>query len=291
MITRQRVICLAACLFPLAGTGCIVVGIGGWSSWQGPTVWTAPTTSQIPIDSANLQAMEVRTHNGSITFDGQPAGITEAFVDVTVRAGGLTHADAEKALEAIDVYVERGDADAQRIGWKWKGVKKSTWRAQVSFDIKAPGRLSFEGRTHNGAIKIKGVLGEVRVATHNGTVNVESRDGRLHAETHNGSIVAAYMGDDLTLMTHNGRVTADLKLCGTLKGSVTTHNGSVEIVAGDGMSAQLTCRTHNGSIRCDVPLNKSHFWRRKLIGMIGSGEGDLEVTTHNGSVHIRQVAG
>lgn len=291
MITRQRLIGLAACVLPLTGTGCIVVGIGGWSSWGGPAVWTEASTSQISIDSANLQAMEVRTHNGSITFDGQPAGATEALVHVTVKAGGLTQADAERAFEAVDVYVVRVGAGMQRIGWKWKGIKQSTWRAQVDFDIKAPGELSFDGETHNGAIKIMGVAGDVRVVTHNGPVNVESRDGRLHAKTHNGSIVAAYVGDHLTLRTHNGRVAADVNRCAALTGSITTHNGSIEIVVGDGMSADLSCQTHNGSITCDVPLDASHFSRRKLTGTIGSGEGDLDIVTHNGSVRIRRVTG
>ncbi len=146
---------------------------------------------------------------------------------MTKKAGGLTLADAERALEAIDVYVERTGADTQRIGWKWQGPKRSAWGARVSFDIRGPARLGFDGETHNGAVEITGVSEEVRVVTHNGPVNVESSGGRLYAETHNGKIVATYAGDDLTLTTHNGRVTADLNRCGAVTGSITTHNGSV----------------------------------------------------------------
>lgn len=193
MMTRSRVICLLGSILPLTGTGCIVnLGVSGCS---GPTVWTTSTTEKLPIETANLKALEVRTHNGSITFDGQPVGTTEAFVNVTKKAGGLTQADAEEALDAIDVYVEPAGSGAQRIGWKWKGARHATWRAQVSFDIQAPGNLRFDGVTHNGAVKIDDVAGDVKVITHNGRVDVESTDGKLYAETHNGRIAAAYVGE------------------------------------------------------------------------------------------------
>ena len=92
-------------------------------------------------------------------------------------------------------------------------------------------------------------------------------------------------------MTHNGRVVADLNRCAALNGSITTHNGGIEVVVGGGASASLTCKTHNGSIQCDVPLDELKASRRKLTGKIGSGEGDVEVATHNGNIRITKAEG
>ncbi len=306
MTTRTRLIYLLAGLLLVSGPGCIVIGGHGW--W-GSTVWTESTTEQIPIDTANLNALDVRTHNGSISFDGQTAGTTEAYVTVTKKAGGLTHGAAEAALEAVEVYVKSAGDGAQRIGWKWKGVKRPSWRARVSFDIKAPGNLRFDGKTHNGSIGAEGitgdvrvvthngpvevaeVTGDVRVVTHNGSVNVASAGGKLYAETHNGRIVATYTGDDITVETHNGGISADLQHCAVLNGSIVTHNGGVEVVLGEEASTKLECRTHNGAIKCKVPLTDSESTRRKLTGTIGTGEGSLDVTTHNGSVRIEKASG
>ncbi len=268
MNSRRVSACFVAAVLPLTGSGCIVVSVGGCSR-----VWTEATTARIPIDTVNLHALEVRTHNGSITYAGQPAEASEAFVAVTRKGGGRTHAAAEEALEAIEVYVERVGAETQRLGWRWKEVKRPGWAAQVSFDIRGPSRVRLDGQTHNGA------------------VNVESSKGKLYAETHNGRVVASYAGDDVTLTTHNGGVVADLNRCGAMKGEITTHNGSVEVVVGDRTSADLTCRTHNGSIKCDVPLDDGLHSRRKLTGRIGTGEGKLNITTHNGSVRIRETTG
>lgn len=326
MNARARLTCLLVVgLLPLSETGCIVTGSGGWP-WSGPSVWTEPVTEQLRIDAANLKALEVRTHNGSISFEPQPPGTTDAYVTVTRKAGGRTQADAQEALEAIQVYVTPAGGDSQRVGWKWKGLKRPTWGARVSFDLRAPGNIRFDAKTHNGPIRINGVTGQVRVVTHNGPVKVESVDGTLHAETHNGAVEiagmtgdvrivthngpvtvestkgklyaethngrveATYAGSNVTLVSHNGKVAADLMRCGALDGSITSHNGAVEVVIGQGTSVALKCRTHNGRIKCDVPLDDMQTSRRKLTGTIGTGQGSLEVTTHNGSVRIRKTA-
>lgn len=283
MISRQRPAFVLLGAVSLMASGCIVVGVG----WSGPISWTASATEERPIDTAGLSALEVRTRNGSVTLAGQPAGTADASVTITKKAGGLTPADAEEALDAIEVFVERVGAGTQRMGWRWRGLKHPTWRAQVSFEIRAPGEINFRGETHNGPVIVSGLVGDVWIETHNGRVEVQSGAGKLYAETHNGRINATYAGDDITLVTHNGSVTADLTECAVIDGRITTHNGGVEVAVGEGASVKLTCHTHNGSIRCNAPLNDSHIERHRLTGRIGSGEGDLSVTTHNGGVRIR----
>lgn len=284
MNMRNRLITLVGGLALFVNSGCIVIGVRGWA---GPSVWTEVVVEERAFDTAELTGIEVRTHNGSVTFAGQPDGSTDGQVTITKKAGGLTLADAENALQAIDVYVEPVGAGDQRIGWRWKGIKHATWRAQVSFDIQAPGQIRFEGETHNGSISVHGVVGDVRVETHNGRVDVESSSGRLYAETHNGRINTKYVGEDITLVTHNGRVVADLSKCAAIDGHITSHNGGIEVTVGAATSARLHCSAHNGAIRCNVPLDDSYFARRRLTGTIGTGKGDLVVTTHNGGVRIK----
>ena len=275
----------------LSSTGCIVVAGGGWCFGCSKTVWTETTTERIALDAGDLSALEVRTHNGSIRFQSQPADGTEPYVIVTKKAGGRTHEAALEAMEALEVFVEPTGPGAQRIGSRWNGVKHSGWRRHVSFEIHAPANLRLDAQTHNGSIKIAGVSGDVKVVTHNGPINVESAEGSLYARTHNGGIVASYTGEEVILKTHNGRVVADLNRCGVVDGTIVTHNGGVEVVVGDETSVVLKARTHNGSISCGVPLTESEATRRRLTGRIGSGQGSLAVTTHNGSVRVKKATG
>lgn len=284
MMRYSRLFVLLAGTLVLGQTGCVLIN-------GGSRVWTPVVTEKLPIDTENLRALEVRTHNGTIAFDGQPAGTPDAYVTVSKKAGGRSREDAEEALAALNVFVESAGDGTQRIGWKWNGIKRRGWIAAVSFDVHAPEDVRFDAQTHNGAITIQGAASDVHVQTHNGRVEVNSKAGKLYAKTHNGGITAHYDGRDVTLVTHNGHVTADLNRCGAIGGRIQTHNGSVDVIVGERTSARLECRSYNGGIRCDVPLQDTLVKRRRLSGTMGSGEGKLDVTTHNGRIRIKSSAG
>ena len=275
-----------AAVLSLGTSGCIVMG-GGWG---GPTVW-AEATEILPIDPAGLESLVVRTHNGEITFAGQPEGASQPMVTAFKKGGGLTLGQAEEALAAIQVYVESGAAGVTKIGWRWTGAKWRHRRGQVSFEIKAPGRLDFDGETHNGGVEVVGVTGDVVIVTHNGDVNVDSANGKLRAETHNGALTIDYAGDDLKLTTHNGGIRADLGRCRSVGGSISTHNGGIKVGMSDTTSARLRCQTHNGRVSSKLPLNDAEISRSKVIGTIGQGGNDLTITTHNGGIQIKKSAG
>lgn len=281
----QKLSLLAVSAIALANMGCIITA-NAWGLSIGPSVWTETETQRINLDTTHLTALEVRTHNGGIQFEGQDRQSSDAYIIATKKAGGLTLSDAEDAMDALEVYVEKMDNGLQKIGWRWDGLKHITWRASVSFEIKAPGNIDFDGRSHNGGIELVGVRGNVTLETHNGSISSESSGQELYAETHNGRINATFSGQEMTMITHNGRVVADLSGCGEINGNIETHNGGVELTLGENASVNLKCRTHNGSIRCKVPIQDSDISRSRLVGRIGSGAGKLNVTTHNGSVRI-----
>ncbi len=309
MIARSKLVGLALVgLVSFSSAGCIVIGGHGWSCCN-LKVSTEPVTERIDLDTAGMQGLEARTHNGRVTFEALPVGSSDAFVTVTKKGRGRTLAEAEAALEAIDVFVKPAGDGVQRLGWRWKGLKPRHWGATVSFDIHAPGDIQLVGRTHNGSIEVTGVThgirlethngsieandiaGEVHVETHNGPVAVTASGGTLYGKTHNGRVAVTYEGGDATLITHNGRIVADMSRCTKLGGTMTTHNGGITVVVGDAASAHLTARTHNGGISCEVPLSDGSYTKHKLTGTIGAGEGALDLTTHNGSVCIEKSAG
>jgi len=251
-------------------------------------VWTEAVEER-PIDTTGLTALEVRTHNGSIDFQSQPAG-GNATVTITKKAGGTSREDAEEALAAINVFVEPAGSGKTKISWKWAVPKKARWGGDVSFAIRAPGTLHFDAETHNGAVEVAEVSGDVKVVSHNGRLKVRSSNGKLFAETHNGEVDANYAGPEVNLSTHNGEVAADLSKCGAVAGHITTHNGTVRVSVGKSTSALLKCKTHNGGIHCDAPLSESHNARGELTGKLGTGGPSLGVVTHNGSIRVKSTA-
>jgi len=254
-----------------------------------PSVWTEAVEER-PIDATGLTALEVRTHNGSIDFQSQPAG-GSASVTITKKAGGVSQEDAEEAMAAINVFVEPAGNGKTQISWKWAVPKKARWSGDVSFAIRAPGNLQFDAETHNGAVSVAEVDGDVKVVSHNGKLKIQSSTGTLHAETHNGKVDATYAGPHVNLSTHNGEVSADLSRCGAVAGSITTHNGAVRVSVGENTSATLKCRSHNGGVDCDAPLAESHKAKGELSGKLGAGGRSLGVVTHNGSIRVKSTSG
>ena len=274
---------------PFLTSGCVIIGVGDGCWSDGPSVWTEAVEERT-IDTTGLTALEVRTHNGSIDFQSQAAG-GSASVTVKKKAGGATQEDAEEALAAINVLIEPVGNGETRISWKWAVPKKAQWGGDVSFAIRAPGSLHFDAETHNGAIAVAEVSGDVKVVSHNGKVKVRSNNGKLHAETQNGEVDATYAGPEVNISSHNGEVLADLSKCGAVGGSITTHNGQVRIEVGKNTAATLKCETHNGKIDCDAPLSDSRKARGELTGKLGSGGPSLNIETHNGSIRIKNTAG
>jgi len=243
----------------------------------------------VAIDTAGLQTLEVKTHNGRITFAGED-GSTQATGKVHLKGGARTKEEAQFALDAIEVFVESGSQGRQLLGWRWNPAKKQSWHGQVSFDISGPAGMNLDVETHNGRVEVSGVRGVVSMVSHNGRINVSSSQGALFAKTHNGRIEADYLGENLTLITHNGAINAKLDKCQQIHGKMVTHNGSVRVVMGNDVSTVVDARTHNGRISCDLPLDAQQRSKRHLTGAIGHGGGKLSLETHNGGIRIKRTA-
>ena len=273
---------------------------------MGPMVWTPEVTEEMKVDTAGLTGLEVETHNGNLEYFGQADHEPGAAVTVLKKGGGLTAADAEAALKAIEVYVEPQGKDVKKIAWRWRTIKQPSWGACVGYRIDAPAKLGLTGTSHNGYVEASGIVGNVNLESyngnvkladaqgkvslksHNGWVEARSSGGPLHAESYNGQVKAVYEGGEIELRSHNGEVEADLSRCGSVRGEIVSYNGGIEVVAGKTMAANLNCEAYNGGIKCDVPWQVKEMSRGKARGTIGQGGDLLEVTTHNGSIRIKQ---
>jgi DUF4097 and DUF4098 domain-containing protein YvlB len=250
----MRTVGLATALASITTSGCVI------TCSSSPQVWTDPVEQVLVLPVNNLNRLEARTHNGAITYQGHAEALTEGKVVAKVKGGGKDMADAQDALEAIEVFVEPSADGTTRIGRRWKGIKKNTWAYVVDFQIDGPAALAFDAETHNGAVKAFAVSGDIKVKTHNGSIEVQGDGGALWAKTHNGAIDAEYEGQKVDLITHNGRVEVRAE-GGPL--DVVTHNGRIS-AHHIGGAAKL--KTHNGGIRVDH-----------------AGE-ILEAKTHNGAI-------
>jgi len=272
-------------MLSLVSSGCIVV-IADVDEWEGSGKRVYTTTSEErSFETSGISALDIETHNGSITFDGQADG-GAGQVTITKKAGGRTQAEAEAAMAAIEV-VFQPKGDTFEMSWRWATPRKRGWSGDVSFAVKGPGSLNLDTETHNGPITISGASGKVDIESHNGEIKVTASGKALEVEAHNGAIDAVYSGPSVTLSAHNGAITADLSGCADVTGDVSSHNGDVQITVGQGTSAAVHARTSNGGIECSAALAESKTSRGRLDGKLGSGGGKLDIETQNGAIAIK----
>jgi len=144
---------------------------------------------------------------------------------------------------------------------------------EVSFTVRVPSGVRFNGRTVNGRVEANNLTADVEATTVNGDVEVTTT-GLARAKTVNGSITAvmarADWSDELAFKT---------------------VNGSIDVTMPASLSAEVEVKTLNGEISSDFPLTvRGTFSRRHMSGTIGGGGRALQLETVNGSVNIRRAS-
>ncbi len=145
----------------------------------------------------------------------------------------------------------------------------------VDFDVQVPRGVRLAARTVNGEVEIRGLDADAEAHTVNGSVTLETR-GRAEATTVNGSVRArlSSMGvkESLAFKTVNGSITLELP---------------------DDASADVTAKNVNGGIETDFPITirRAGFMGHELRGTIGRGGPPLDLSTVNGSIHLRKARG
>jgi len=255
-----------------------------------------------PLPAGGL--FEAQTHNGYINITG--TDVTECNLTATITARANTKENAQKLADEVKVKLIPSD---NMLTVKIEKPKLVPGKyVCVSLDVNLPNQINTELTTHNGALKIKNLAGKLNGTTHNSKVTAEKISGTSILKTHNGKIICKEVAGNTQLQTHNGFITCeevsgDIKLKthnGGVKAfystsappvcnvSIVTHNGSVNLTAPPNLSAKIDASTHNGSINTDLPITiTGKINKRKLTGTIGTGQGNLYLETHNGSINIK----
>lgn len=143
---------------------------------------------------------------------------------------------------------------------------------RVDFEVRVPRGVELVARTVNGSVRATGLSADAEAYTVNGGVRVETT-GLARASTVNGSIDAKMGRSNWT---------------GTLEFS--TVNGTVEVTMPAGVDAEVHASMVNGSFSSDWPMTVKGKWGPKRVnGTIGRGGRELELSTVNGNIELRQA--
>ena len=214
----------------------------------------------IRVEVPALRALSCVTHNGEISIAAGTADTVEGVA--TVTAWAETDERAKEELADLKVLQEQSGGEL-RLSLQVPDGR----RGDVSFELRVPPGSELILTSHDGSISTAGVSGVLRAESHNGEVRFE------HAKGH------------VEVVAHNGAITGGLD-AGAVDGSITAHNGAVEVAVDPACSTRVDISTHNGSIEL-IGASDTNLHRGSASGTFGRGEGKLSIASHNGSVSTR----
>jgi hypothetical protein len=298
---------LAALPIALLLTGCDIEDFNNADRYTAEFHYTLKPTDRLSVDN----------FNGEIEI----AGWDEPSIEVT----GTKYAATQEKLNAIRIDVHESPAMTEIRASR---SSSSHGNQGARFLIRAPRKtLTDRIVSSNGAVRIHDMTAAARIHTSNGSIRVENVAGGVDAETSNGAIELDSITGKLNLKTSNGRIRAE-EIVGqcdaeTSNGPVTlrfkdgpegatrihTSNGSVDVTLSKAPKNGVRAETSNGSITVDMPgntqahvnahtsqssissdfdLSSSDKEKHHLEGDIGTGGPLIELTSHNGGIHLRK---
>jgi DUF4097 and DUF4098 domain-containing protein YvlB len=224
------------------------------------------------------RTLEIKGVNGEITA----TGASGSEVQVTARKTSKKSDLASVQLRVVEhaegvticaVYPSPAGKPANECGVGKDGrMNTSNNDVQVDFEVRVPRGVKLVARTVNGAVRATGLTADAETYTVNGGVRVETT-GLARAATVNGSIDAK-MGRS----NWSGELT------------FSTVNGNVEVTMPGSVDAEVEASMVNGSFESDWPLTVKGKWGPKRVnGTIGRGGRQLELSTVNGNIELRQA--
>ena len=265
---------------PLAAAACIVLSVStGLLGQMQNNTEKQMTCDNRGYDSDRARHCDIReqtmaavgrlgleAHNGSVTIKGW----LQSGVLVRARVESAAETQSAADLLANQVSISTGGGDVHAIG---PNTVDNTWWS-ASYEIFLPQTTDLSLKTHNGAVAISDVRGQIRFEAHNGAVHLKRLAGDVSGGTHNGEIKAELMGS-----LWEGR---QLEL--------STNNGGITLSMPAGYSAHVQAETSNGHIQSDFPITVSgEIKPRRLDTNIGSGGSPIHLTTHNGQVTLQRA--
>jgi len=265
--------------------------------------------------------LSVENFNGEV----EVAGWDEPSIEVT----GTKYASTQENLDniKIDVHESTGLTEIRTVrpntfhgnqGARYliRAPRKTIVDRIVSsngsvrvHDMTAAARI----HTSNGPIRVENMQGGVDAETSNGAIELDSVSGKLNLHTSNGRIRAEEVAGPCEVETSNGGVTLRFKDAPDGPTRINTSNGSVEVTMSRAPKNAIRAETSNGSITLELPADtaarvnaqtsqsvKTDFdiadssnsdkEKHHIEGNIGAGGPMIELTTHNGGIHLRKSA-
>jgi len=197
-----------------------------------------------------------------------------------VQVDAIKTAHSKERLDEARIDIS-SDADHLSIRTHYPGHDHTFWNdtwhdnpANVEYTLTVPRQARLDKiKLVNGALDLRDVAGEVRASCVNGRIEAQNLQGPAE------------------LNTVNGRLEAHVEQMPAASLKFSSVNGSVRVTLPSDASAEIKASTVSGGISNDFGLavSRHQFVGQSLHAQLGSGGGEVRLSTVNGSIEIRHA--
>lgn len=221
--------------------------------------------ASIPIDSHTRLILE--GVNGEMVIRGQNDRNSIAVI-AYLTVGSDSEVDAKMHMDDLDILVT-DDSDGILIETvQPENIEGRSYK--VEYDIIVPSEF------------------EVMSSQDNGRISIYNIENNIDVWNGNGSILFSDITGDITAGVENGNIKGVMLQPYDKKMDMFTTNGSIELrISSIFTSAELFTTVVNGDIRVsNLDISEVVKGDKELNGVIGDGEGTIELNTVNGNITV-----
>lgn len=287
MINKKKLSIIAGIIF--------IIGIVG-SLFTYRSIATVPISEEKVINNNNVSSVIIDTNNVRVNINP----ITESNMKVTLDGEvnpniKRTLATDEKGSTLLISYKEKQQS--------WFNFNISEVLVPLTLNVYLPEKQydSLKISNNNGYVSAKQQnTTHFDINTSNGRVELrEINSQKINAETNNGSMdFKDITAQNIHVKSNNGRIMLD-HVEGELEGQ--SKNGSLSLKTNE-LDRNLNFTTHNGKINIETEKEPTNVQFNVSVdngkanilnkyngnAVIGKGENQIKLNTHNGSISVKK---
>jgi hypothetical protein len=239
------------------------------------------------IDITTQSQLFLSAINGTIEI----SGVTEADslkIWGEIRVNSDTKEDAENSLDNLSVVISETES---RIAVETKQPSKTYGRNyQVFYHILIPQTWKVMVNSVNGPMYISAIQNEVKSTSTNGDCIIENVTGDVTTVLLNGSMHLWDLTGNLSSNLTNGNISSKIQLPDNGVCQLHTVNGEISLSIPTSTSADFSAQVQNGIISIkSLTIHTTTSSSKSVIGRIGNGEGNIELTAVNGNILVSGI--
>jgi hypothetical protein len=213
------------------------------------------------------QSIAIEGINGSIRVRGV-TGTDQVVIDAVRRVRSDTRPDAEDHIDRLNVFVWRHSDQILVQTVQPDQAYQRTY--EVDYTVSVPQQMVVVVFNANGPVELEGLTSSCWIESLNGDVRLEQLEGSSWVDLANGS------------------VEADIRLPPGGEISYRVGNGGALLRVQRDASAELFATVANGSIDVTgLDFARRASGPRTFEGLLGVGEGHIELSVENGWIEVR----